>query len=81
MLKNLINSLKPYEREILAAAALARDLAKTECKQSKAASLKGAENSSRSANLNDAANSSGGENTAHATQTAQTQEQQRAPMI
>ena len=81
MLKNLINSLKPYEREILAAAALARDLAKTECKQSKAASLKGAENSSRSANLNDAANSSGGENTAHATQTAQTQEQKRAPMI
>lgn len=81
MLKNLINSLKPYEREILAAAALARDLAKTECKQSETVSLKGAENSSRSANLNDAVNSSGGENTAHATQTAQTQEQKRAPMI
>ena len=81
MLKNLINSLKPYEREILAAAALARDLAKTECKQSETVSLKGAENSSRSANLNDAVNSSGGENTAHATQIAQTQEQKRAPMI
>ena len=96
MLKNLINSLKPYEREILAAAALARDLAKTECKQSKAASLKGAgkpqnsaasvnlkdaENSSRSANLNDAENSSGGTDATHATQTAQTQEQKNAPMI
>ena len=96
MLKNLINSLKPYEREILAAAALARDLAKTGCKQSEAASLKGAdksqssaasanlndaENSNRSANLNDAENSSGGTDTAHATQTAQTQEQKSAPMI
>ena len=96
MLKNLINSLKSYEREILAAAAIARDLAKMECKQNETASLKGAdksqssaasvnlkdaENSSRSANLNDAENSSGGENTAHAMQTAQTQEQKRAPMI
>ena len=96
MLKNLINSLKPYEREILAAAALARDLAKTGCKQSKAAdlkdadksqsgaasaNLKGAENSSRSADLNDAENSSGGTYTAHALQTAQTQEQKNAPMI
>lgn len=81
MLKNLINSLKPYEREILAAAALARDLTKTGCKQSEAASLKGAENSSRSANFNDAANSSGGTDTAHATQTTQTQEQKNAPMI
>ena len=96
MLKNLINSLKPYECEILAAAALAHDLAKTGCKQSEAASLKGAdkprssatsvnlkdaENSSRSANLNDAENSSGGENTARAMQTTQTQEQKRAPMI
>lgn len=96
MLKNLINSLKPYECEILAAAALARDLAKMECKQSETASLKGAgkpqnraasanlkgaENSSRNANLNDAENSSGGENTAHAIQTAQTQEQKNAPMI
>ena len=96
MLKNLINSLKPYEHEILAAAALARDLAKTECKQSKAASLKGAgkpqssaasanlkgaENSSRSANFNDAENSSGGTDATHATQTAQTQEQKSAPMI
>jgi len=73
--------LKPYEREILAAAALARDLAKTGCKQSESVSLKGAENSSRSANFNDAENSSGGTDTAHATQTAQTQEQKRAPMI
>ena len=96
MLKNLINSLKPYEREILAAAALARDLAKTGCKQSEAASLKGtdksqssaasvnlkgAENSSRSANLNDAENSSGGTDAAHAMQTAQTQEKKNAPMI
>ena len=96
MLKNLINSLKPYECEILAAAALARDLAKTRCKQSEAASLKGAgkpqssaanvnlkdaENSSRSANLNDAENSSGGTDATHATQTAQTQEQKNAPMI
>ena len=96
MLKNLINSLKPYERKILAAAALARDLAKTECKQSEAANLKGADklqssaasvnlkdakNSNRSANFNDAENSSGGTDTAHATQTAQTQEQKRAPMI
>lgn len=69
MLKNLINSLKPYEREILAAAALARDLAKTKCKQSETVSLKGVENSR------------GGENTAHALQTAQTQEQKSAPMI
>ena len=96
MLKNLINSLMPYEREILAAAALARDLAKTGCKQSEAASLKGAdklqssaanvnlkdaENSSRSANFNDAKNSSGDADTAHAPQAAQTQEQKRAPMI
>jgi len=96
MLKNLINSLKPYEREILAAAALARDLAKTECKQSEAASLKGAdklqssaanvnlkdaENSSRSANFNDAENSSGGADAARDLQTAQTQEQERASMI
>ena len=96
MLKNLINSLKPYEREILAAAAFARVLAETRCKQGEAASLKGsdklqssaanvnlkdAENSSRSANFNDAENSSGGKNTAHAPQTAQTQEQERASMI
>ena len=96
MLKNLINSLKPYEREILAAAALARDLAKTGCKQGEAASLKGsdklqssaanvnlkdAENSNRSANFNSAKNSSGGADTAHAPQAAQTQEQKRAPMI
>ncbi|WP_298051458.1 AMP-binding protein [uncultured Campylobacter sp.] len=96
MLKNLINSLKPYECEILAAAALARDLAKTGCKQSEAASLKGAnkpqssaanvnlkdaENSNRSANFNDAENSIGGENTARALQAAQTQEQKNAPMI
>ena len=96
MLKNLINSLKPYEREILAAAALARDLAKTECKQDEAASLKdadklqssaasvnlkGAENSNGSANFNGAKNSSGGTGAAHAPQTAQTQEQKRAPMI
>lgn len=96
MLKNLINSLKPYEHEILAAAALARDLAKMGCKQSETASLKGAgkpqnsaasvnlkdaENSSKSANFNDAENSSGGTDTAHATQTAQTQEQKNAPMI
>ena len=96
MLKNLINSLKPYEREILAAAALARDLAKTGCKQSEAANLKGAdklqssaanvnlkdaENSNRSANLNDAENSSGGTDTAHAMQTTQAQEQKSASMI
>lgn len=96
MLKNLINSLKPYEREILAAAALARDLAKTGCKQSEAANLKGAdklqsstanvnlkdaENSNRSANFNDAENSSGGAGAARALQAAQTQEQKRAPMI
>uniref|UniRef100_UPI00261AD4AC AMP-binding protein n=1 Tax=uncultured Campylobacter sp. TaxID=218934 RepID=UPI00261AD4AC len=96
MLKNLINSLKPYECEILAAAALARDLAKTGCKQSEAANLKGAdklqsgaanvnlkdaENSNRSVNFNDAENSSGGTDTVHATQTAQTQEQKNAPMI
>ncbi len=81
MLKNLINSLKPYEREILAVAALARDLAKTGCKQSEAANLKGAENSSRSANFNDAENSSGGTDAAHAAQTTQTQEQKSTPMI
>lgn len=96
MLKNLINSLKPYEREILAAAALARDLAKTGCKQGEAASLKGAdklqssavnvnlkdaENSNRSANFNDAENSIGGADTARILQLAQTQEQKRAPMI
>lgn len=96
MLKNLINSLKPYEREILAAAALARDLAKTGCKQNESASLKGAdksqssaasvnlkyaENSSRSANFNSAKNSSGGTGAARALQAAQAQEQKRAPMI
>ena len=96
MLKNLINSLRPYEREILAAAALARDLAKTGCKQSEAANLKGAdklqssaasvnlkgaENSNRSANLKDAENSSSDTDTARALQSAQTQEQKRAPMI
>ena len=96
MLKNLINSLKPYEREILAAAALARDLAKTGCKQSEAVNLKGAdksqssaanvnlkdaENSNRSVNFNDAENSSGGAGAARALQAAQTQEQKRAPMI
>lgn len=96
MLKNLINSLKPYEREILAAAALARDLAETRCKQDEAASLKGAdkpknsaasvnlkdaENSNRSANFNDAENSIGGADTARILQLAQTQEQKRAAMI
>jgi hypothetical protein len=96
MLKNLINSLKPYEREILAAAALARDLAETRCKQSEAANLKGAdklqssaanvnlkdvENSSKSANLNDTKNSSGGAYTARIPQLAETQEQERASMI
>lgn len=96
MLKNLINSLKPYEREILAAAALARDLAKTGCKQGEAANLKGAdkpqssaasvnlkdaENSSRSANSNGAKNSNGGAGAARVPQTAQTQEQKNAPMI
>lgn len=96
MLKNLINSLRPYEREILAAAALARDLAETRCKQSEAANLKGAdksqsstanvnlkdaENSNRSANFNDAENSSGGSDAARALQAAQTQEQERASMI
>nr|WP_314380353.1 AMP-binding protein [uncultured Campylobacter sp.] len=81
MLKNLINSLKPYDREILAAATIARDLAKTGCKQSKAASLQGADNSSRSANFNEAENSSGGTDTAHAAQTTQTQEQKSTPMI
>ena len=96
MLKNLINSLKPYEREILAAAALACALAKTGCKQSEAASLKGAdklqssaasvnlkgaENSNRSANLNDAENSSDGTDTARVPQAAQTQEQECASMI
>ena len=96
MLKNLINSLRPYEREILAAAALARDLAKTECKQSEAASLKGAdksqssaasvnlkyaENSGGSTNFNDAKNSIDGAGAARALQAAQTQEQKRTPMI
>lgn len=96
MLKNLINSLKPYEREILAAAAIARDLTKTGRKQSEAASLKGADklqnsavnvnlkdakNSNRSANFNDAENSSGGSDAARALQSAQTQEQERASMI
>lgn len=96
MLKNLINSLKPYEREILAAVALARDLAETRCKQDEAANLKGAdepqssaasvnlkdaENSSRSANFNDAKNSSGGTGAARVPQMAQTQEQKNAPMI
>ena len=84
MLKNLINSLKPYEREILAAAALARDLAKTGCKQSEAANLKGADklkNSAASVNLKDAENSSGGTDTARDLQSAQTQEQERASMI
>ena len=96
MLKNLINSLKPYEREILAAAALARDLAKMECKQSESASLKGAdkfqssaasvnlkdtENSGGSTNFNDTENSSGGTGAVRVTQTAQTQEQKNAPMI
>lgn len=96
MLKNLINSLKPYECEILAAAALAHDLAKTGCKQSEAASLKGAdklqssavnvnlkdaENSNRSVNFNDAENSSGGADAARDLQSAQTQEQKNAPMI
>lgn len=95
MLKNLINSLKPYECEILAAAALARDLAETRRKQDETANLKGADklqssaasvnlkdekNSSRSANLNDAENS-GGIDAAHAMQIAQTQEQKNAPMI
>ena len=96
MLKNLINSLKPYEREILAAAALACALAKTGCKQSEVANLKGAgkpqsgaasvnlkdaENSSRSANLNDEENPSGSTDAARAMQTTQTQEQKNAPMI
>ncbi|WP_298705863.1 AMP-binding protein [uncultured Campylobacter sp.] len=96
MLKNLINSLKPYEREILAAAALARDLAKTGCKRSEAVNLKGAdksqssaanvnlkdaENSSRSANFNGAKNSSGDAGATRALQAAQAQEQKRAPMI
>nr|WP_314891685.1 AMP-binding protein [uncultured Campylobacter sp.] len=96
MLKNLINSLKPYEREILAAAALVRDLAETRRKQDETANLKGAdklqssaasanlkdaENSNRSANFNDAENSSGGTDTARDLQSAQTQEQERASMI
>ena len=81
MLKNLINSLKPYEREIFATAALARDLAETRRKQDEAANLKGAENSNRSANFNDAENSSGGSDAARALQAAQTQEQKRASMI
>jgi len=96
MLKNLINSLKPYECEILAAAALVRDLAETRRKQDETANLKGAdklqssaasanlkdaENSNRSANFNDAENSSGGTDTARDLQSAQTQEQERASMI
>lgn len=96
MLKNLINSLQPYEREILAAAALTRNLAETRCEQSEAANLKGAdklqssaanvnlkdaENSSRSANFNDAKNSIGGAGAARVLQAAQTQEQKNAPMI
>ena len=84
MLKNLINSLKPYECEILAAVALAHDLAKTGCKQSEAANLKGADklkNSAASANLKDAENSSGGADTARILPLAQTQEQKNAPMI
>ena len=84
MLKNLINSLKPYECEILAAAALARDLAKTRCKQSEAASLKGAgkpQSSAASVNLKGAENPSGSTDAAYALQTAQTQEQKNAPMI
>lgn len=84
MLKNLINSLKPYEREILAAAALARDLAKTGCKRSEAVNLKGADklqSSAASVNLKGAENSNGGADTARAPQTAQTQEQKNAPMI
>ena len=82
MLKNLINSLKPYEREILAAAALARDLAKTGCKQSEAANLKGADklqSSAANVNLKYAENSGGGSGAARALQAAQ--EQKRAPMI
>ena len=84
MLKNLINSLKPYEREILAAAALARDLAETRCKQDEAANLKSADklkNSAASVNFNDAENSSGGADAARELQSAQTQEQERASMI
>ena len=96
MLKNLINSLKPYEREIIAAAALTRNLAETRCEQGETANLKGAdklqssaasvnlkdaENSNRSANFNDAKNSIGGTDTARVPQTAQTQEQKNAPMI
>ena len=96
MLKNLINSLKPYEREILAAAALAHDLAETRCKQDEAVNLKGAdklqssaanvnlkgaENSNRSANLKDAENSSSDTDAARDLQSAQTQEQKNAPMI
>ena len=84
MLKNLINSLKPYEREILAAAALAHDLAKTGCKQNEAANLKGADklqSSAANVNLKDAENSGGGLDAARALQSAQTQEQERASMI
>nr|WP_315056344.1 AMP-binding protein [uncultured Campylobacter sp.] len=84
MLKNLINSLKPYEREILAAAALARDLAKTGCKRSEAVNLKGADklqSSAASVNLKGAENSIGGADTARILQLAQTQEQKNAPMI
>lgn len=84
MLKNLINSLKPYEREILAAAALAHDLAKTGCKQNEAANLKGADklqSGAANVNLKDAENSGGGLDAARALQSAQTQEQKRASMI
>ncbi|WP_297879739.1 hypothetical protein, partial [uncultured Campylobacter sp.] len=84
MLKNLINSLKPYEREILAAAALARDLAKTGCKRSEAVNLKGADklqSSAASVNLKGAENSIGGADTARILQLEQTQEQKNASMI
>nr|WP_314521525.1 AMP-binding protein [uncultured Campylobacter sp.] len=59
-------------------------MAKTGCKQSEAASLKGADklqSSAANVNLKDAENSSGSTDTVHATQTAQTQEQKNAPMI
>ena len=84
MLKNLINSLQPYEREILAAAALTRNLAETRCEQSEAANLKGADklqSSAASVNLKDAENSSGDAGAARALQAAQTQEQKHMPMI
>lgn len=84
MLKNLINSLRPYECEILAAAALARDLAETRYKQDEAANLKGADklqSSAANVNLKYAENSSGGADAARDLQSAQTQEQKNAPMI